>query len=215
MSSMKNKVLKICPSCSHYVVAVVLLSSLTGVIITLPYWLLSMPSISDVFSLPSQRAFAANMAVHASNTTTTAVNATTLSLGSPFYTEKDKTTSSNLITINGIHAARVTFSGNGTTNGVNFTDKGIALISSGPNGDVHIQGIAAIIGQNGEKGNFTFREVGHMSTSDGKTRAAGVAFFSTINPTGKLAFLTDLVAIYKDVIDKSGNGLVTAWEWRY
>jgi hypothetical protein len=109
----------------------------------------------------------------------------------------------------------VTFSGNGTANGVNFTDKGIALISAGPNGDVHIQGIAAIIGQNGEKGNFTFREVGHVSTSDGKTRAAGVAFFSTINPTGKLAFLTDLVAIYKDVIDKSGNGLVTAWEWRY
>jgi hypothetical protein len=41
------------------------------------------------------------------------------------------------------------------------------------------------------------------------------AFFSTINPTGKLAFLNNLVAIYKDIIDKSGNGLVTAWEWRY
>jgi len=208
--SMKNKIRKICPSCSNYVVAVVLLSSLTGVVITLASWLLSMPFISDVFSLQSQKALAAN----ASNTTTT-VNGTTLSLGSPFYTEKDKTTSSNLITINGIHAARVTFSGNGTTNGVSFTDKGIALISPGPNGDVHIQGIAAITGQNGEKGNFTFREVGHVSASDGKTRAAGVAFFSTINPTGKLAFLTDLVAIYKDVIDKSGNGQVTAWEWRY
>ena len=205
--SMKNKIRKICPSCSNHVVAVVLLSSLTGVIITLASWLLSMPFISDVFSL--QKAFAAN----ASNSTT--VNSTTLSLGSPFYTEKDRTTSSNLITINGVHAARVTFSGNGTTNGVSFTDKGIALISSGPNGDVHIQGIATIIGQNGEKGNFTFREVGQVSTSDGNTRAAGVAFFSTINPTGKLAFLTDLVAIYKDVIDKSGNGLVTAWEWRY
>lgn len=207
--SMKNKIRKICPSCSNHVVAVVLLSSLTGVIITLASWLLTMPFISYVLLLQDQKALAAN----ASNTTT--VNATTLSLGSPFYTEKDKTTSSNLITINGIHAARVTFSGNGTTNGVSFTDKGIALISSGPNGDVHIQGIAAITGQNGEKGNFTFREVGHVNASDGKTRAAGVAFFSTINPTGKLAFLTDLVAIYKDVIDKSGNGLVTAWEWRY
>jgi hypothetical protein len=208
MLSMKNSIRKICPSCSNYVVAVVLLSSFTGATIILAFCLLSTPFISDVLSLEDQKALAAN----ASNTT---VNATTLSLGSPFYTEKDKTTSSNLITINGIHAARVTFSGNGTANGVNFTDKGIALISAGPNGDVHIQGIAAIIGQNGEKGNFTFREVGHVSTSDGKTRAAGVAFFSTINPTGKLAFLTDLVAIYKDVIDKSGNGLVTAWEWRY
>lgn len=205
---MKNKILKICPTYSNYVIALVLLSSLTGVIIIMASWLLSMPFISDVLSLQNQKALAAN----ASNTT---VNATTLSLGSPFYTEKDKTTSTNLITINGVHAVRVTFSGNGTTNGVSFTDKGIALISSGPNGDVHIQGIAAINGQNGEKGNFTFREVGHVSTSDGKTRAVGVAFFGTINPTGKLAFLTDLVGIYKDVIDKSGNGLVTAWEWRY
>jgi hypothetical protein len=57
--------------------------------------------------------------------------------------------------------------------------------------------------------------VGHVSTSDGKTRAAGAAFFSTINPIGKLTFLNNLVAIYKDIIDKSGNGLVTAWEWRY
>ena len=208
MLSMKNKIRKICPSCSNYVVAVVLLSIFTGITIVLASWLLSMPFINDVVSLQDQKVLAAN----ASNTT---VNATTISLGSPFYTEKDKTTSSNLITINGIHAARVTFSGNGTTNGVSFMDKGIALISSGPNGDVHIQGIAAITGQNGEKGNFTFREVAHVSASDGKTRAAGVAFFSTINPTGKLAFLTDLIAIYKDVIDKSGNGLVTAWEWRY
>jgi hypothetical protein len=70
----------------------------------------------------------------------------------------------------------VTFSGSGTTKGVSFTDKGTALSFPGRNGDIHIQGIAVITGQNGEKGNFTFREVGHVSASDGKTRAAGAAF---------------------------------------
>ena len=35
--------------------------------------------------------------------------------------------------------------------------------------------------------------------------------FRTTSPTGKLAFLNNLVAIYKDVIDKSGNDLVKAW----
>ena len=157
-------------------------------------------------------AFQNTIAANASNTV---INATNLNLGSPFYIEKDKTTSVTPVTINGIHAARVTFSGNGTTKGVSFTDNGTALSLRGQNGDIHIQGIAVITGQNGEKGNFTFREIGNVSTSDGKTRAAGAALFSTIHPTGKLAFLNNLVAIYKDIIDKSGNGLVTAWEWRY
>jgi len=170
--------------------------------------LLTALPVNHLLSLQSQKTIAAN----ASNT---AVNATTLNLGSPFYIEKDKTTSITPVTINGIHAARVTFSGNGTTKGVSFTDKGTALSLRGPNGDIHIQGTAVITGQNGEKGNFTFQEVGHVSASDGKTRAAGAAFFNTINPTGKLAFLNNLVAIYKDIINKSGNGLVTAWEWRY
>jgi hypothetical protein len=170
--------------------------------------LLTALPVNHLVSLQSQKAIAAN----ASNAV---VNATNLKLGSPFYIEKDKTTSITLVTINGIHAAKVTFSGNGTTKGVRFNDNGTALSLPGPNGVIHIQGIVGITGQNGEKGNFTFREVGHVSASDGKTRATGAAFFSTINPTGKLAFLNNLVAIYKDIIDKSGNGLVTAWEWRY
>ena len=180
--------------------------SFSAVIIILTSWL-STPLISYGLLPQSQKVLAAN----ASNT---AANATTLNLGSPFYTEKDKTTSITLVTINGIHAVRVTFSGNGTTKGVSFTDSGIALITPGPNRAVHAQGRVAIIAQNGEKANFTFREIGHVNPS-GNTRATGAAFSGTTSPTGKLAFLNDLVAIYKNVIDKSGNDLVTAWEWRY
>jgi hypothetical protein len=87
--------------------------------------LLTALPINHLLSLQSQNAIAAN----ASNTV---MNVTNLNLGSPFYIEKDKTTSVTLVTINGIHAARVTFSGNGTTKGVSFTDKGTALSLPGP-----------------------------------------------------------------------------------
>jgi hypothetical protein len=60
-------------------------------------------------SLQSKKVIAAN----ASNTV---INATNPNLGSPFYIEKDRTTSITPVTINGIHAARVAFSGNGTMN---------------------------------------------------------------------------------------------------
>ena len=139
-----------------------------AVIIILTSWLLSTPIISNGLLPQSQKVLWLIL-------TTLPQTQQLLISGSPFYTEKDKTTSSTLVTINGIHAARVTFSGNGTTKGVSFTDSGIALITPGPNRAVHAQGTVAIIGQNGEKANFTFREIGHVDPS-GNTRATGAVF---------------------------------------
>jgi hypothetical protein len=43
--------------------------------------------------------------------------------------------------------------------------------------------------------------------------ASGTAFFDS-KATGKLAFLSNVVAIYKDTIYKNGTDIVIAWDWK-
>ena len=43
--------------------------------------------------------------------------------------------------------------------------------------------------------------------------ASGTAFFDS-KATGKLAFLSNFVAIYKDIIYNNGTDKVIAWEWK-
>lgn len=62
----------------------------------------------------------------------------------------------------------------------------------------------------GGKTSFTFHEIGH-SDSNGTIAATGAAFFDT-NATGKLAFLGDVVAVYKDQIYRDGTDKVIAWK---
>ena len=54
-----------------------------------------------------------------------------------------------------------------------------------------------------------------MYSDTNDKRREGVAFFTTNSSTGKLTFLNDVVMIYKTVLDKSGTGMVTGWDWKY
>lgn len=134
-------------------------------------------------------------------------------LQSPLYTEDDKTSSQKAIFVNGTtHARAVTFLGHGMAKGVNYTDIGRALIIlRGSNGVIESKGQGAMI-TSGGKASFTFHEIGH-SDSNGTIAATGAAFFDT-NATGKLAFLGDVVAVYKDQIYRDGTDKVIAWKWK-
>jgi len=55
----------------------------------------------------------------------------------------------------------------------------------------------------GGKASFTFHEIGN-SKPNGTITATGAAFFDT-NATGNLAFLGNVVAVYKDQIYKNGT----------
>jgi len=137
---------------------------------------------------------------------------TELVLQSPLYTEDDKTSSQKAIFVNGTtHAKAVTFLGHGMAKGVNYTDIGRALIISRGDGVIESKGQGAMI-TNGGKASFTFHEIGH-SNSNGTITATGAAFFDT-NATGKLAFLGNVVAVYKDQIYRDGTDKVIAWKWK-
>jgi hypothetical protein len=141
------------------------------------------------------------------------INIATISIGDPFYKQNDKSTSQKLVVVNGIHASEISFSGTGTANGISFRDTGKALVMPRAGGATYVQGNAVIMTNNtGEKATYTFQEIGH-SAVDGTISGNGAAFFGS-DATGKLAFLNNVVAIYKDQIDKAGNSKVMAWKWK-
>jgi hypothetical protein len=145
------------------------------------------------------------------NTRAIALVNTELVLQSPLYTEDDKTSSQKAIFVNGTTPARaVIFSGHGMAKGVNYRDIGRAMIiPRGSSGVIESKGQGAMITTSGGKASFTFHEIGH-SDSNGTITATGAAFFDP-NATGKLAFLGNVVAVYKDQIYKDGTDMVIAW----
>ncbi len=141
-------------------------------------------------------------------------NAPSIAIGEPFYQQNDRTVSQKAVVVNGMNASEVSFSGTGVANGINFTDIGKALIIPRSSGATYIQGNAVITtGNSSEKATYAFQEIGHLDPKDGMIKANGAAFFGS-NPTGKLAFLSNIVAIYQDQIDKAGNSNMRAWEWK-
>lgn len=49
--------------------------------------------------------------------------------------------------------------------------------------------------------------------ANGTTRDNGAAFFHT-NSSGKLGTVNNLVVVFKDQIDKAGNGMTIGREWK-
>jgi len=144
----------------------------------------------------------------------------TIILSNPIYSEVDKTTSQKSVVVNGItaHATEVTFSGQGMAKDVNYTDSGKALITIRDNGKViNTKGHVAIMTSSGSgKASADFQEIGHALEGNNKgviITASGTAFFDA-NATGKLAFLGNAVAIYKDQIYRDGTDKLVAWQWK-
>ena len=128
---------------------------------------------------------------------------TAFGLQGPLYTEYDKPTIQKAVVVNGTHASSLSFSGHGTANGVNFTDSGKALIISRGSSIIVGKGQAAMMTSSGDKTSLTFEEIGHLD-ANGTITASGASFFDA-NATGKLAFLGNTVAIYKDQIYKDAK----------
>ena len=171
-------------------------------------WSLLLPSLV----VPSSTIIQIAMAENATTNTTIPTN-TNITLGNPIFIEHDKTTSRQGAIINGSQGFKASFAGSGMIKGINFTDTGTALIVLRPNGYSDILGKAVITTIDGtEKGSYTFKSIGHAD-ANGTIRDNGSLFFHT-NSTSKLAIVNNLVVIFKDQIDKAGNGMTIGWEWK-
>jgi hypothetical protein len=153
-----------------------------------------------------------------SNTTTTASTSTSPSeielSQQPIYQEHVRTVSET--PINQAHMS-VTFSGNGTltlsntTQPINFTSSGSALISFVT---LSSQGTETFITEEGETATATFYEIAEFNPTTGQGKGFVIAVFHT-NPTGgMLAPLNGMIAAGIDNIQPNGESLLTLWKWK-
>ena len=133
--------------------------------------------------------------------------------GNPQFigTEYDKTTSLKPATVNGTPGSQVVFMGNGVLNGVNVSDNGKGFITNKSDGAILSQGAGLWMARNSSNGmaTYSFQGIGHYG-ADGKLRNI-ITDFQT-KATGNLGFLSNVVVIDKNEIDKAGNAITKYWE---
>jgi hypothetical protein len=132
--------------------------------------------------------------------------AQSVTLDEPIFVEKGSDVIKKEI---GPNTAQYTFTSNGTLNGnVEYNKKGDFVSVSKGNNVTFDQGHGVITTKDGsETANYTFIEVGNG------TDYQGASAYST-NSTGKLAFLNNIVLIFKGGYDENGNYALKQWIWK-
>jgi hypothetical protein len=144
--------------------------------------------------------------------TTNQQSNSSITLGNPIFTEHDKSMPPKPVVINGTHGLQGSYSGSGVVKGVNFSANGTVFIVPRSNGSADLTGHAVLSTVDGEKGTYKFYSLGHTD-ANGTIRDNGAVFFRTTS-SGKLGAINDLVIVFKDQIDKAGNGITIGWEWK-
>jgi hypothetical protein len=151
------------------------------------------------------------------DTDTTSAANVTLNLGNPFLIQNDTETRANVIYVEGSRIIEGTFVGSGEVNGIGYTDNGtVKVVVNSLDGTVHANGIFDIIAKGQaegeeEKVTVTFEGIGHRVSERVVTN--GVYFFSTNSTTGKLAFLDNTIAVFKNIQEGRESPLISiAWE---
>ena len=147
----------------------------------------------------------------AQNSTNNQTNSS-MTLGNPIFTEQDKATPPKPVVVNGTHGLQASYIGSGVVKGVNFAVNGTVFIVPRSDGFAELRGHAVMTTANGEKGTYNFYSLGHQD-ANGSTKDNGAAFFQTTS-SGKLSIVNGLVIVFKDQIDKAGNGMTIGWEWK-
>jgi hypothetical protein len=167
-------------------------------------------SAGEEISSPSISAAAADV-----DTNITSAANVTLNLGNPFLIQNDTETGANVIRVEGSRIIEGTFAGSGVVNGIEYTDNGtVKVVVNNLDGTVHANGTFDIIAkgqaEGEEKVTVTFEGIGQRVSERVVTN--GVYFFST-NSTGKLAFLDNTIAVFKNIQEGRESPLISmAWE---
>lgn len=157
--------------------------------------------------------------VTASHTTQEAIalsnidNNNTTTLGNPFFVEKGRIIGQRVLSVSPQPQLEFTVVANATINGnISATNIGTTIGTLQPNGVFRSTGQGFIKTQDGEVATYTSQVVGNV-VNDGRVLSVGANFWSTPS-TGKLAFLNDMMNIFKLQADPSGNFSAMGWEWK-
>jgi hypothetical protein len=137
---------------------------------------------------------------------------TATELGRPGYVTINRGTSMKTLDKRG-QVEVITFDGNGTINGVKFTEQGSYFALIKPDRSIHNHGSVVIMTEEGESVAYTYQTLG-MVSADGKLVELGCAFVSTTSK-GKLASLDKAVLVLRTKIDpQTGTGKTWGWDWK-
>jgi hypothetical protein len=137
---------------------------------------------------------------------------TATELGRPVYVAINKGTSMKTLDKRG-QVEEITFDGNGTINGVKFTEQGSCFALIKPDRSMHNHGSVAITTEEGESAAYTYQTLG-MARADGKLVELGCAFVSTTSKR-RLASLDKAVLVLRTEIDlQAGTGKTWGWDWK-
>ena len=136
-------------------------------------------------------------------------------LGDPFFEEKGKIISSRVLSIEPEVQIEYTIFLNGTMNGnLSITDSGtlVSTLRKGGNGIYYSHGLGIISTTDGKEIS-TWRSQGIQNITNDKNLLRGSAFYTTTSK-GKLAFLNNLMTVFRSETDKIGNISNKEWEWK-
>ncbi len=113
----------------------------------------------------------------------------------------------------GPNKAEVSYSSNGTLKGnIEVTNKG-NFTGSTKGSATLAQGQGTILTKEGnETASYTFLAIGNMIGGN-KSEFHGAAVYNTTS-TGKLAFINNLVGVFRVNVDELGNYTNKEWEWK-
>lgn len=144
---------------------------------------------------------------------TTIDNNSTNTLGNPFFVEKGKIIGQRVINVSPQPQLEFTVAANATINGnISATNTGTTVGILQPNGVFRSMGHGFIMTQDDEVATYTSQVIGKV-TKEGNVLSVGANFWNTPS-TGKLAFLNDMMNIFKLQADRSGNFSAIGWEWK-
>jgi hypothetical protein len=139
-------------------------------------------------------------------------NSNSTSLGSPFFVEKGRIIGQRVLSVSPVQL-EFTFVANATINGnINATNTGTTVSTVQPNGIFHTKGQGFIMTQDGEVATYTNQVIGNL-TKEGNVLSKGAGFWSTPSK-GELAFLNDMMSVFRLEVDKEGNLSAIEWEWK-
>jgi hypothetical protein len=136
------------------------------------------------------------------------------SLGTPFLVEYDNTTSLKPIKNVSPMSYGLTFEGYGIVNGIRYKDNGTGIFLANPvDGSMYQKGVIELK-TDSDAIETTYESISRKH-DNGIVLDNGIIVFNTSSKGGKLSFLNNTVAAYKDMIDlRRGNLTTIAWEWK-
>jgi len=143
----------------------------------------------------------------------------TISLGNSFFVEKGKVISRRILTVEPEVQIEYVISLNGIMNGnIDVIDNGTLISTLRTNGRIfYSQGQGIITTKDGrEMATWTSQGIENLANKEGNKRSlCGSAFYRTAaSSRGDLAFLNNIMTVFKSETDEVGNISNKEWEWK-